>query len=123
MAELLTDLDLAAIRTRDAADYQSLVALKQVAESVDNKELHEAIHMIQDRHVLLAEVDRLRRATVETVSDERSVRITSVGTAAFDLAQALANFHSGGSALDVVEKLESFINAKARHLTALDVAK
>lgn len=54
---------------------------------------------------------------------ETEVRITSVGTAAFELAQALREFRdAGGSALDVVEKVESFINAKLNAREKVDVA-
>lgn len=47
--------------------------------------------------------------------DFHQVRITSVGTAAYELAVALTEFRdAGGSALEVVEKVEAFINAKSR---------
>lgn len=74
----MTD-QLSEIRARDAADYQSLVTLKQVAESVENKELNDAIHMIEDRRILLGEVDRLRN--VEALAREmiQEMRMTPDG--------------------------------------------
>jgi hypothetical protein len=49
----------------------------------------------------------------EVLRDDLQVGITSVGRAAFELAEALRDFRdAGGSALEVVEKVEAFINAK-----------
>lgn len=54
--------ELQQIRERNTRDLLTLPHLKELAKSIDDQELREAIHMVEDRDALLRALDECRQS-------------------------------------------------------------